>query len=163
MIFSLRSLHPHYRELLSRHSTHTMPVQAVRRGIAEARNGVGAFILPCKKITFRYCNLGGSSVGMREYLHKNLAQFAADNRAIEIEVTKKVGHPVITGDYLNGRQKVICVENLTPFEISKKVDILRQSSGKKLRRMLHPVSSSNAGPRGIWSPFHVLEQYRHKV
>ncbi|KAK9239747.1 thioredoxin-like protein [Lipomyces kononenkoae] len=140
-----------------------MPIQAVRRGISVARNGVGAFILPCKKLTFRYCNWGGSSVGMRKYLHENLQGIAAANPGVEMEVQVRKGHPVITGDYMNGRQKVICVRNMKPHEIEKKVQILRDASGQKLRRMKHPVYSTNQGPRGIWSPFHVLEQYRYKV
>ncbi|KAK9383848.1 mitochondrial 54S ribosomal protein mL43 [Kockiozyma suomiensis] len=140
-----------------------MPVQSVRRGISVARNGVGAFVLPCRKLTFRFCNWGASSVGIREFLHESLNKFSKENPGIEFEVIKKHGHPVIIGDYLNGKQKVICVRNLTASEVAVKANLLRDASGRKLARAKNPVSSINDGPRGIWSPFHVLEQYRHKV
>ncbi|KAK7208022.1 thioredoxin-like protein [Myxozyma melibiosi] len=140
-----------------------MPVNAVRRGISVMRNGVGAFVLPCRKLTFRYCNRGASSVGMREYIHENLAKFSKENPGIEFEVTHKHGQPLITGHYLNGKKKSIGVANMSPSEIVTKAKLLRNSSGKKLVRPTHPVSSINDGPRGIWSPFHMLAQYRHKV
>ncbi|KAK9462375.1 mitochondrial 54S ribosomal protein mL43 [Lipomyces oligophaga] len=140
-----------------------MAVRAVNRGISVGRNGVGAFVLPCKRITFRFCNHSASSAGMREFLHKNLAQFAADNRGIEILVKQQHGHPVVIGEYMNGRTKPICVRNMSVSEISNRAQIVRDSSGKKLKRNTTFVSSTNESPRGIWSPFHVLSQYRFKV
>ncbi|KAK9468527.1 thioredoxin-like protein [Lipomyces arxii] len=140
-----------------------MTVAAVRRGISVARNGVGAFVLPCKKITFQYCNSGGSSLGIRKYLNDALGKFARENRGVEIEVKIKSGHPLITGNYMNGKQKVICVRNMTTAEINDKVRIIRDASGYKLKRMVNPVHSENEGPRGVWSPFHVLAKYRHKI
>ncbi|KAK9453206.1 hypothetical protein V1511DRAFT_505923 [Dipodascopsis uninucleata] len=140
-----------------------MPINAVRRGIAEARNGVGAFVLPCKRLTFRYCNWGASSVGMREYLHEHLKAFSDKNKCIEMVVTKKRGQPVIIGDYMNGRQKVICVGNMRPHEIDEKAKLLSDASGNKLKKVTQPVQSINESPRGIWSPFHELEQFRHRI
>ncbi|KAK9471506.1 mitochondrial 54S ribosomal protein mL43 [Dipodascopsis tothii] len=140
-----------------------MTVQAVRRGLSVSRNGVGSFIQQCKRVTFQYCNNGASSRGMREYLNKSLQEFAAANKNVEVKVQVKAGHPIIRGEYINGREKVICVRNMTPHEIGTKATIVKDSSGNKMRRMKNPVASNNPSVRGIWSPFHILAPFRHRV
>ena len=48
------------------HIQHTkMSVRPAYQTVARNLNGVGNFVLQCKKVTFRYCNWGGSSDGMR--------------------------------------------------------------------------------------------------
>lgn len=63
-------------------------------------------------------------------------------------------HPVIVGHYINGREKAVCVRNMEPYEILKKVELLRDASGEPLKRTTKPVSSINESVRGIWSPYH---------
>jgi len=58
---------------------------------------------------------------------------------------------------VNGREKVICVRNLDAGQILKKAEILRDASGKKLKKVRHKVESENTSVRGIWSPFHVQD------
>lgn len=56
---------------------------------------------------------------------------------------------------VNGRDKVICTRNLSPSEINKKVQLLRDSSGEKMKDLTKkPVISTTESVRGIWSPFH---------
>jgi large subunit ribosomal protein L43 len=55
---------------------------------------------------------------------------------------------------VNGREKVICVRNLDANQIVKKAELLRDSSGKKLKRVKRRVETENSSVRGIWSPFH---------
>ena len=63
-------------------------------------------------------------------------------------------HPVIIGHYINGKEKPICVRNLEPLQILKKVELLRDASGEKLKRVTKPVQSINDSVRGVWSPYH---------
>ncbi len=63
-------------------------------------------------------------------------------------------HPVIVAQYINGRERSICVRNMEPYEILKKVEQLRDASGEKVRRVTKPVQSINASVRGVWSPYH---------
>ena len=58
---------------------------------------------------------------------------------------------------VNGREKVICVRNLDANQILKKAELLRDASGKKLKKMRHRVETQNSSVRGIWSPFHAKE------
>ncbi|KAI7868944.1 thioredoxin-like protein [Spinellus fusiger] len=129
---------------------------AVKKIIPKTNNGVGAFVLQCKKLVFHYCEHWGSNKGMVDYIKKDLAAFAKKNPQVEILVQPRPAHhPVIRGYYLNGRDKVICARNLNPVEISQKVTLLRNSSGEKMKLLAkRPVISTTESVRGIWSPFH---------
>ncbi|KAL1955420.1 hypothetical protein VTO42DRAFT_8576 [Malbranchea cinnamomea] len=131
-----------------------MPVRGLRT-ITASRNGVGAFILPCKRIDFHYCDWAGSSRGMNQFLIHELPAFAAENPQIEIRVSPRPHkHPVIKGYYVNGREKAICVRNMEKSQILQKVNLLKESSGEKNKRTKKPVTSINESVRGIWSPYH---------
>ncbi|EJP65227.1 hypothetical protein ACQRIT_006333 [Beauveria bassiana] len=131
-----------------------MTVKGIR-SIARAHNGVGAFILQCKKMDFHYCDWAGSSKGMNGFIKSLLPKVAASNPQVEFAVSPRPGrHPVIIGHYINGRTKPICVRNLTPYEILQKVELLRDASGARNRRTTKAVLSTKPSVRGIWSPYH---------
>ncbi|KAM3564573.1 hypothetical protein MY1884_000641 [Beauveria asiatica] len=131
-----------------------MTVKGIR-SIARAHNGVGAFILQCKKMDFHYCDWAGSSKGMNGFIKSLLPKVAASNPQVEFAVAPRPGrHPVIIGHYINGRTKPICVRNLTPYEILQKVELLRDASGARNRRTTKAVLSTKPSVRGIWSPYH---------
>ncbi|GAB1206430.1 thioredoxin-like protein [Aspergillus pseudonomiae] len=131
-----------------------MPVQGIR-AVTTARNGVGAFILQCKRLDFHYCDWAGSSRGMVAFLKNTLPSFAKANPQIEIRVSPRPHkHPVIKGHYINGREKAVCVRNLEPEQIFQKANLLKEASGEKLKRTKKPVTSINESVRGIWSPYH---------
>lgn len=89
------------------------------------------------------------------FIKSLLPKFAAANNKIEFAVSPRPGkHPVIIGHYINGRQKPICVRNLSPYEILQKAELLRDASGDKLKRTNKAVTSTKPSVRGIWSPYH---------
>ncbi|KAF2113035.1 thioredoxin-like protein [Lophiotrema nucula] len=131
-----------------------MPLSAIKT-VAKAQNGVGAFILQCKRLDFHYSNWAGSSRGMNAFIRSQLPVFAKNNPQIEIRVSPRGNkHPVIIGHYINGKTKPICVRNMTPEGVREKTELLRDASGEKLKRVNKPVTSLNESVRGIWSPFH---------
>ncbi|KAK3333148.1 thioredoxin-like protein [Cercophora scortea] len=131
-----------------------MTVKALQT-LTTGRNGVGAFILQCKKMDIHYCDWAGSSKGMNGFIKSILPKFAAANPQIEFVVSPRPSkHPVVIGHYINGREKAICVRNLEPLQILKKVELLRDASGEKLRKVNKPVQSVNESVRGVWSPYH---------
>ena len=84
-----------------------------------------------------------------------LPRFAQANPQIEITVSPRPSkHPVVTGHYINGRIKAICVRNETPHTVLDKALLLRNATGEKLKRVNKPVQSANESVRGIWSPYH---------
>ncbi|KAH0610887.1 uncharacterized protein H6S33_011314 [Morchella sextelata] len=131
-----------------------MPVTALR-AVSKAQNGVGAFVLQCKRLDFHYCDWAGASRGMKSFIAHKLADFAKANPQIEITVSPRPNqHPIIRGSYINGREKVICVRKLDHLQILQKAELLRNSSGQKLKKFSKPVKSMNEGARGIFSPYH---------
>ncbi|KAN0079207.1 Thioredoxin-like fold [Elaphomyces granulatus] len=131
-----------------------MPIQGIR-SVTKGRNGVGAFILQCKRLDFHYCDWAGSSRGMLSFLQHYLPSFAKANPQIEIRVSPRPNkHPVVKGHYVNGREKVICVRKLEKEQILQKANLLKEASGEKLKRTKKPVTSLNESVRGIWSPYH---------
>ncbi|KAF2838033.1 hypothetical protein M501DRAFT_1004859 [Patellaria atrata CBS 101060] len=132
-----------------------MPLAALR-SVAKGQNGVGAFVLQCKRLDFHYCDWAGSSKGMNSFLKHTLPSFAKKHPQIEIRVSPRPSkHPVIKASYINGREKAICVRNMEKEEILQKAELLRDASGEKLKRTLNkPVKSLNESIRGVWSPFH---------
>lgn len=139
-----------------------MVVRAIQQ-ISIARNGVGAFVFPCKKVTLQYCNWGGSSQGMREFLmSKRLDLLGKKYPFIQFEVLRKSGHPIIRAQYINGREKVICVRNLNIDNVENKLKLLKDSSGEVLRKRTKNdnVETLNSSVRGVWSPLHSSMRYK---
>ncbi|GKT87791.1 mitochondrial 54S ribosomal protein MRPL51 [Colletotrichum tofieldiae] len=121
-----------------------MTIKALKT-VSTGRNGLGAFILQCRKMDFHYCDWAGSSKGMNSLP-------PTPDRVHRLPRPSK--HPVIVGHYINGREKAICVRNMEPLEILKKAELLRDASGEKVKRVNKPVTSINPSVRGIWSPYH---------
>ena len=100
---------------------------------------------------------------MRQLLRENLREIAKQNPAVEFVVMKKSGHPIVQGHYANGNLKSVCVRNYEPRKIMEKIALVRDSSGAKLEKYNRAVESQNQSVRGIWSPFHVEKEYRHRI
>ncbi|KAI0476903.1 thioredoxin-like protein [Xylaria cf. heliscus] len=131
-----------------------MTIRALEK-ISVGQNGVGAFILQCRKMDIHYCDYSGSSRGMNAFIKSQLSKFASLNPQIEFAVSPRPRkHPVLIGHYINGKQKSICVKNMDSLQILKKVELLRDASGEKIVRVNKPITSINESVRGVWSPYH---------
>ncbi|KAI1337997.1 thioredoxin-like protein [Xylariaceae sp. FL0016] len=131
-----------------------MTIRALEK-VSVGSNGLGAFILQCKKLDIHYCDYSGSSRGMNAFIKSQLGKFAKANPQIEFSVSPRPRkHPVLTGHYINGNQKAICVKNMDSLQILKKVELLRDASGEKVKRANKPITSINQSVRGVWSPYH---------
>jgi len=92
---------------------------------------------------------------MNSFLKHTLPAFARSHPQIEINISPRPRrHPVVKGYYINGREKAICVRKLQKEQVLQKVELLRDASGEKLKKLNKPVKSLNESVRGIWSPFH---------
>lgn len=142
-----------------------MPVKAIPK-ISLARNGLGSFVKPCYKVTVQYCNWGGSSQGVRDFLThqtKNLQQVAKDNNDTFFEIIKRNGHPQLIFHYNNGAQNSVDVRNQSVDQVKKTVWEHIQKSGNKPFKFNQKVMSNNESVRGIWSPMHVHKDNRHRI
>lgn len=94
-----------------------------------------------------------------------MISWAEKHPQIQFEIVRKSGHPVIKGEYVNGREKAICVRNLNIDNVENKLKLLRDASGEQLRHRTknNNVETLNDSVRGIWSPLHVHPHSRHRV
>ncbi|KAE8212591.1 hypothetical protein CF319_g6476 [Tilletia indica] len=119
----------------------------------------GAFTLPCRKMLIYYCPNQPASAGVRLWLEKEVKTWAERYPTVEWVVSpRKAQYPVLIAEYTNGRSKEICVRNREHTSVASKIQLLLDSSGRKITSLKRrPVESSNESARGIWSPLHTAE------
>ena len=140
-----------------------MPVKAVAR-TSIARNGLGAYVLPCNKLTLQYCNWGGSSLGMRQLLtNGQLNKIATQKPQVTFEILKRQGHPKLIFRYNDDKVTEVDVRNMQNHEIVEKINEYIQRSGNELFKCNHKVVSENDSVRGIWSPLHAPKGHRFNI
>ncbi|WPK22891.1 hypothetical protein PUMCH_000112 [Australozyma saopauloensis] len=142
-----------------------MPVKAIPK-VSIPRNGVSSFVRPCYKVSLQYCNWGGSSQGVRDFLthpNKLVDRFAQNNKDVMFEILSKGGHPTFTFHYANGQKQAVDVRNLKVGDVARKLQEYMHRSGNEPFKFNHKVLSNNESVRGIWSPFHVAKNDRHRI
>mmetsp|Transcript_8113 Transcript_8113/g.19948 ORF Transcript_8113/g.19948 Transcript_8113/m.19948 type:complete len:134 (+) Transcript_8113:68-469(+) len=109
-----------------------------------------------KKLCIRYCEVGGSSSAVRDYLaaSPHLLNFATDNPHVSIVVKPRNGHhPYVEGQYVTGQSKQICVKNTDQKRIREVFDMLKNSSGRKITRLGGlAVRGDCLSVQGVWTP-----------
>ncbi|KAM7440505.1 39S ribosomal protein L43 [Porites harrisoni] len=114
----------------------------------------GRFVRPLQRLVLNYCQRGGSSRGIREYIDKNVVEFAKNNPEVTIYVRERNGkHPRIVANFINGNSKIVEVKNKTPEEIKEWVERLRNESGVKLQKIRQFWHTENPSIQGTWTPF----------
>lgn len=78
-----------------------MSLPLLRRSlVAPISNGSSAFILPCKKLIFEYCETWGSNRGMKDFLLRDVVAVAEKNQGVEVVVRRVENrHPHVRGIY----------------------------------------------------------------
>ena len=109
-----------------------------------------------RKLRIRYCEVGGSSATVRDYLKNSphLINFATENPHVDIIVKSRNGHhPYIQGEYVTGQSKQICVKNTTEKRILEVMGMLRNTSGRKIQQLGGlAVRGDCASVQGVWTP-----------
>ncbi|PIL30922.1 hypothetical protein GSI_07091 [Ganoderma sinense ZZ0214-1] len=125
-------------------------------------NGHGSFIPQIRKLVFEFCDSWASSTNLRAYIHNHLEDIARANPHVEFVVRQRsCREPVIRGFYINNRDKVIGLKGFEVNGIDKKVQLLLDSSGAKIKPLKRlTVESKSEATRGIWSGLHVEEPFR---
>lgn len=137
-------------------------------------NGHAAFVPHIRKLVFECCEKWPSSHRTRAFLRNHLQQLALANPHVEIVVRQRNNkEPIVRGFYgtqssslfsyfshclqANNRDKVIPLNNLEVTEIERKVDLLLQASGAKIKHLKRRnVESTTEAARGIWSGLHAV-------
>ncbi|KNE61023.1 hypothetical protein AMAG_06783 [Allomyces macrogynus ATCC 38327] len=119
------------------------------------KNGVGMFVPQIKRIVFNYCERSGSSRGLIDFFQRDLVQFAEAHPHVEMVVHPRPSkHPLVKGTFISGRQKVLCVKNMSSKEIQEHIKLLTEAADAHAKPAIKGgVVSSTPAVRGIWSPF----------
>ncbi|KAH7929362.1 hypothetical protein BV22DRAFT_132487 [Leucogyrophana mollusca] len=121
-------------------------------------NGHVAYIPHIRKIVLEYCEKYPSSANTRTFLSNDLQRVARQNPHVEFVVKQRNGHePIARGFYANGRDKVIPLQGFEVTGVERKVQLLLDSSGAKIKQLKRNsiVESTTEAARGIWSGLHV--------
>lgn len=117
-------------------------------------NGVGRYVCQLQRITLKFCKTHGSSRGIREYIEKELVDFARQNPGIVVYLKpRRHRDPHIVAEYLNGERDDLRVNDHSCEELVKWIEHLRTRSGfpiVKLRKFWH---TDHPSIQGFWTPF----------
>ncbi|WVQ74235.1 hypothetical protein IAR50_003831 [Cryptococcus sp. DSM 104548] len=121
--------------------------------------GYKHFLTPLRKLVVDYDAEAPTQGGVRSWITKPLLELARQNPDVEIVVRrqKRGKSAVLRGHYVNGRDKVICVNRLDVNQVKNKVDILLNSSGAKVKHLKNSTleaAPASESARGIWSALH---------
>ncbi|EIN13472.1 hypothetical protein PUNSTDRAFT_94542 [Punctularia strigosozonata HHB-11173 SS5] len=125
-------------------------------------NGHSVFIPQIRKLVFEYCDKWPSSHNTRTFLETRVEDLARANPHVEIVLKQRsMKEPIVRGFYMNGRDKVIALNKCEVHDVGKKVQLLLDSSGAKIKPLKRRiVESQTEAARGIWSGLHVDEPFR---
>ncbi|KAJ7391750.1 39S ribosomal protein L43, mitochondrial [Desmophyllum pertusum] len=114
----------------------------------------GRYVRPLQRLTLNYCKNGGSSRGMREFIDKNIVDFAKSNPGVAIYVRERNGkHPRLVANFINGNTKVVHVKNMSPEKVQGWVTNLRNESGEEVEKIKKYWHTENPSIQGTWNPF----------
>lgn len=115
-----------------------------------------------QKLRIRYCEHGGSSTAIRQYLsqspsspnNNHLINFAKSHPNIQIIIKPRNGHhPYIQGEYITGNSKQICIKNTSQGRIKDVMSMLVNTSGRKISRLGgKAVRGDCVSVQGVWTP-----------
>lgn len=115
---------------------------------AMARRGV----LQLRKLQVHFCDFGGSSAGVREYLKDVLPKMAKDKPHAEIEeVVRRGRHPFVTGAYVHGGERVVCLRNKSSEEVGGTIASLCTTYGRKVKKIKKRTLTLNPSIQGAWT------------
>jgi large subunit ribosomal protein L43 len=117
----------------------------------------------CQKLTLFYCEHGGSSQAVRDFLRSGkLVQWATERPSVQIKVKVRNGkHPFVKADYLSGvsnerkpHAHQICLRSnqAKAPEVGDIFDQLYNRSGRKITKLTKPVYSQTPSVQGVWTP-----------
>ncbi|KAM7300144.1 39S ribosomal protein L43, mitochondrial [Ixodes scapularis] len=117
-------------------------------------NGVGRYVCQLQRLTFKFCKTHGSSRGLREYIEKELVDFARQNPGIVVYLKpRRHRDPVVVAEYLNGERDTMRVADQSSAELVKWIEYLRTRSGMPIVRLRKFAHTDHPSIQGFWTPF----------
>ncbi|XP_030741815.1 39S ribosomal protein L43, mitochondrial [Echinops telfairi] len=117
-------------------------------------NGLGRYVQQLQRLSFRLSRDGPSSRGAREFVEREVTDFARRNPGVVIYVTPRpCCVPTVVAEYLNGAVREESVHCKSAPEIAALVQKLANQSGLEVIRIRKPFHTDNPSVQGQWHPF----------
>ena len=130
-------------------------------------------VFQLQKLTLSYCEVGGSSKVIRDFLSSgNLLDWAKERPHIQIRVKVRNGnHPNIQADYLTNVDESIhqiCVKSskVSTPDIPAVLNQLYNRSGRKITKLTKPIYTDTPSVQGVWTPalnLHLQPEFKMEI
>ena len=130
-------------------------------------------VFQLQKLTLFYCEHGGSSQAVRDFLASGrLIEWARERPHLNIKVKVRNGkHPFVKGEYLtspNDNIHQICIKSnqAKSPDIEAALDQLYNRSGRKATKFTKPVYTDTPSIQGVWTPalnLHLTPQFPMQI
>ncbi|KAG7157672.1 39S ribosomal protein L43, mitochondrial-like [Homarus americanus] len=121
---------------------------------APLQNGVGRYVQQLQRITFKFCKTHGGSRGMRDFIEKDLIEFARMNPGVVVYLKpRRHRSSCLKAEYLNGGEEYISAHKQSSEEIKKWVEYLRTQSGYSVERLRKYQHTDRPSIQGPWTPW----------
>nr|AFM74201.1 mitochondrial ribosomal protein L43 [Spirometra erinaceieuropaei] len=116
--------------------------------------GVGRYICQLKRLTFKFCKARGDSIGVRDFIEKEVVEFARNNPSVVVYLKpRRHRSPLLVAEYLNGNYHYLRLSKMSCEEINAWVEHFRTRSGENIMPIYKPRSTNNPSIQGMWTPF----------
>eukprot|EP00962_Isochrysis_galbana_P020622 scaffold6021_cov117-Isochrysis_galbana.AAC.19 len=121
------------------------PRRRSRRGAMCSRG-----VWQMRKLLIKYCDYGGSSAGVRDWIQTQLIPFGKANPHLEIIASRSPGrHPHVQARYLADGDKSLSLKNLSYKQVSMRIQFLRDARPVRLSKWDKPFRTTPS-VQGEW-------------
>ncbi|KAK1270449.1 hypothetical protein QJS04_geneDACA014187 [Acorus gramineus] len=105
-----------------------------------------------QKLVVSYCDISGSSRGIRAFMESHLPAFKEGNPQLEVLAELNRGHhPYLKAFYRNNKERVVCVRNQETEEILLQATRLRNALGNKVTKLRTRHFTHKPSVQGTWT------------
>ncbi|XP_030684805.1 39S ribosomal protein L43, mitochondrial-like [Nomascus leucogenys] len=117
-------------------------------------NGLRRYVRQLQRLSFSVSRDGAWSRGAREFVEREVIDFARRNPGVVIYVNSRpCCMPRVVAEYLNGAVREESIHRKSVEEISMLVQKLADQSGLDVIRIRKPFHTDNPSIQGQWHPF----------
>nr|XP_054093952.1 39S ribosomal protein L43, mitochondrial-like [Callithrix jacchus] len=117
-------------------------------------SGLGRYVQQLQRLSFSVSRDGPSSCGAREFVEREVIDFARRNPGVVIHVhSRPCCVPRVVAEYLNGAVREESIRGKSVEEISTLVQKRANQSGLDVIRIRKPFHTDNPSIQGQWHPF----------